>query len=166
MTVQDALPVDDRWLERLLEGFDDDNVAAVCGQQIVRRDPKFNPVQWFRPVSEPVLTKYSFADVAGFQALPAAEKRAVCGFDNVNTMYLRAALLKVPFQQMGFAEDIQWAKDAILSGYTIAYNYAAGYIIITMRPRSIPIKGLSRNATISTGSWGTSRKATIGSFPC
>jgi rhamnosyltransferase len=125
LTVQDAVPAGDDWLDLLLEGFVDGDVAGVCGQQIVRRDKAMNPVQWFRPVSEPGISRYSFARPDDFLRLPPAEKRKICAFDNVNAMYLREALLKVPFQEIGFAEDIQWAKDALLNGYTIVFHYGA-----------------------------------------
>ena len=44
MTVQDAKPVSRRWLKTLMEGFTDDNVAGVCGQQIVPHHHDKNPV--------------------------------------------------------------------------------------------------------------------------
>jgi rhamnosyltransferase len=125
LTVQDAEPVGNDWLDRLLEGFIEESVAGVCGQQIVRHDRQLNPVQWFRPISEPRLTKYVFADPTDFNDLPPAQKREVCAFDDVNAMYRRDALLRVPFRQIGFGEDMQWAKDALLTGYALVYNNAA-----------------------------------------
>src|SRR5689334_13418670 len=35
MTVQDARPIDDRWLETMCAHFAEPGVAGVCGQQIV-----------------------------------------------------------------------------------------------------------------------------------
>jgi len=125
LTVQDAEPIGKDWLNLLLAGFTDEKVAGVCGQQIVRHDKQLNPIQWFRPFSEPEVTRYFFPTPADFLALSPAMKRTVCAFDDVNAMYLREALLKVPFQEIGFAEDIQWAKDALLHGYAVVFNYAA-----------------------------------------
>lgn len=125
MTVQDATPVDDRWLQNLLDGFDSPEVAGVCGQQIVPHDPDKNPLLWFRPVSPPSVTKYRFSDPADFQRLSPEERRGICGWDNVTAMYKREALLRVPFRAVTFAEDAMWAEDAILAGYAIVYNTAA-----------------------------------------
>src|SRR2546426_188421 len=57
MTVQDARPTDERWLERMLMHFEDPLVAGVCGQQVVPHDLDKNPLQWFRPYCEPVPRK-------------------------------------------------------------------------------------------------------------
>lgn len=125
MTVQDAEAADEAWLEKLLDGFDGPDVAGVCGQQIVPHNPDKNPVEWFRPVSPPTVRRYRFEDPADFDVLPPEEKRRICGWDNVNAMYRREILLRVPFRAAAFAEDAMWAKDALLSGYTIVYNTAA-----------------------------------------
>ncbi len=57
-TVQDARPVNNLLLEELFKGFTDKEVVAVCGQQVVPHDKKNNPVEWFRPVSEPLNMRY------------------------------------------------------------------------------------------------------------
>lgn len=125
MTVQDAKAADEGWLQKLLDGFDASDVAGVCGTQIVPHDPDKNPALWFRPVSPPAVLKFRFEDVAEFDRLSPEEKRRICGWDNVNAMYRREALMKVPFRIVGFAEDAMWAKDALLSGYAIVYNTGA-----------------------------------------
>jgi rhamnosyltransferase len=125
MTVQDAEPADEYWLQNLLAGFTDETVAGVCGQQIVPHDPDKNPVDWFRPLSAPGRRAYRFSDPADFNALPAAEKRSICSWDNVNAMYRRDILLELPFPAVSFAEDALWAKAALLAGHTIVYNTAA-----------------------------------------
>ncbi len=125
MTVQDAMPANEYWLEKLVEGFDDDKVAGVCGQQIVPHRKDMNPVQWFRPQSSPQKLKYNFTDPKEFNRLSPAEKKRICGWDNVNAMYRKDIFLKLPFKKMVFGEDGQWAKDVLLEGYTIVYNNIA-----------------------------------------
>lgn len=122
MTVQDALPADDRWLEKLLAGFENEKIAGVCGQQIVPHEPAMNPVQWFRPVSSAGRVTWSFAEPASFLSLPPETRRSVCGWDDVNAMYRKEALLNLPFRKTTFGEDAQWAQDALLKGYSIVYN--------------------------------------------
>ncbi len=123
MTVQDARPVDDRWLERMLRHFDDSQVAGVCGQQVVPHEPDKNPLQWFRPYSEPVPRKLRFSKPAEFQVLSPAEQVALCGWDDVNAVYRRSVLLEMPFKAVSFAEDLIWAKDALLRGHALVYDY-------------------------------------------
>jgi rhamnosyltransferase len=122
MTVQDAEPADENWLAQLLDGFDDENVAGVCGTQIVPHDQDKNPVKWWKPQSLPVKRKFFFENYNQFAALTPEKKREICSWDDVNAMYRREVLLKVPFQTVSFAEDVLWARDAILAGHSIVYN--------------------------------------------
>lgn len=122
MTVQDAEPADENWLAQLLDGFDDAKVAGVCGNQIVPHDQDKNPVEWWRPQSLPVKRKFFFDNSEQFAALTSERKREICRWDDVNAMYRRDVLLAVPFQTVSFAEDVLWAKDAILAGHSIVYN--------------------------------------------
>ena len=125
MTVQDAQPVDDCWLKELLAGFDNENVAGVCGQQVVPHKPDTNPIEWFRPQSAPQMLKFSYPDSSEFEKLSPSEKRRVCGWDNVTAMYRKKTLKEVPFGKVAFAEDALWAKNVLLKGYSIVYNTAA-----------------------------------------
>ena len=125
MTVQDARPVDDRWLERMVKHFNDPNVAGVCGQQVVPHELDKNPLQWFRPYSQPVLRKIQFANSAEFKQLPPAEQVALCGWDDVTAMYRRSDLLVIPFQRVNFSEDGIWARDALSQGRALVYDYSA-----------------------------------------
>lgn len=122
MTVQDAEPADENWLRNLLDGFDSEEVAGVCGQQIVPHDLEKNPIDWFRPISVPRMHKYVLLGHQSFDQLTSAEKMKMCCWDNVNAMYKRDILLKVPFRKVSFAEDAQWAKDALENRYEIVYN--------------------------------------------
>jgi rhamnosyltransferase len=125
LTVQDAKPADDLWLQKLLDGFIHPKVSGVCGHQIVPHDPRMNPVSWFRPQSEPVITEFHFPDPEDFNRLSPLEKRRACGWDDVTAMYRRKDLLERPFRKVFFGEDIQWAKDMLLSGGHIVLNHAA-----------------------------------------
>lgn len=122
MTVQDAIPVNDRWLQTLLSGFDDQKIAGVCGAQIVSHDADKNPIDWYRPISLPVPKKFQFINEAEFESLPPERKKDICSWDNVNAMYRKKMLEEIPFQHVSFAEDALWARDAVRKGYGIAYN--------------------------------------------
>jgi rhamnosyltransferase len=121
MTVQDAVPGSDRWLELFLEGFTNDSVAGVCGQQVVPHEPDKNPVLWFRPVSAHRTWFCHYDNPADFLKLSPAEQREITGWDNVTSAYRRDILLEHPFPAIDFAEDISWAREMLLKGYTLAH---------------------------------------------
>lgn len=125
MTVQDAEPADGYWLEKMLRHFEDFQVAGVCGQQIVPHHSDKNPHQWFRPIHGPKVQRFQFSCEDEFEKLSAAEKKDACSWDDVNAMYRREVLVRIPFRDAFFSEDAMWAKDALLAGYTLVYDTSA-----------------------------------------
>lgn len=123
MTVQDATPADDLWLQKLLSGFSvAENVAGVCGSQVVAHSRYANPVDWFRPVGEPEIVVQRYDSPQAFHALTPLQKMRACGWDDVNAMYKRSALLQIPFRKISYGEDAVWAKEALLAGHTLVYK--------------------------------------------
>lgn len=122
MTVQDALPADDRWLETMLHHFDDPSVMGVCGKQIVPHDTDKNPLQWHRPVTAARVTRRHYPDPAAYRALSMRERLAASGWDDVTAMYRRSALLELPFRTTMFGEDFLWASDALASGWALVHD--------------------------------------------
>ena len=122
MTVQDAKPLTSGWLQELLNGFSDDAVAGVCGQQIVPHHRDKNPVEWFRPISKPNVRRYQFRQKENLLNLKPEEQLAFCRWDDVNAMYRTEVLTQLPFRKTDFAEDALWARDALMAGYAIVYN--------------------------------------------
>ena len=86
MTVQDALPQNETFLEQMVACFQDEEVAAVCGLQIVPVLPQTNPFEWFRPVSVPEIYYYQVSDPGTFDRLSPDVKRRVCRWDDVCAM--------------------------------------------------------------------------------
>jgi rhamnosyltransferase len=126
MTVQDAKPVDDRWLQKLMDGFSAaENIAGVCGQQVVPHDRDKNPVDWFRAYSEPQIKICKVGSEEDYNKLTPGEKKAACSWDDVNAAYLREVMLRFPFQKIAYGEDALWAQEVLKAGYTLAYNPAA-----------------------------------------
>lgn len=125
MTVQDAAPADERWIERMYAHFEDPEVAGVCGQQIVQKDHTKNPLQWFKPASEAKPFSYQFKDVFEFTRLSGREQHQFCNWDDVNAMYRKQIKEKIPFRKLMFSEDTLWAKDALEAGFKIVYDYRA-----------------------------------------
>ncbi len=125
MTVQDATPATDNWLEIMLEHFSDPAVIAVCGQQIVGHDKDKNPLQWFSPSGEAQPQKIVYPDPSKFISLTGKQQHAFCNWDDVNAMYRKSAKDKIPFRKLMFSEDTLWAKDALSQGQTLVYDYRA-----------------------------------------
>ncbi len=124
MTVQDATPADEFWLERMYRHFADKQVAGVCGQQIVPHHSDKNPHQWFRPQSEGGFRKVFFED-GEFEKLTPEAKKKECSWDDVTAMYRKEFLMKIPFQPVMFGEDMIWAKEALIKGMTLVYDTTA-----------------------------------------
>jgi rhamnosyltransferase len=121
LTVQDAVPATNNWLEIMLQHFVDEAVMGVCGQQVVPHHPDKNPLEWFRPISRPVPTTVQFLPEE-FKSLKGKEQHNYCRWDDVNAMYRRKALLETPFSKTEFAEDALWAKSALEKGYKLVYD--------------------------------------------
>lgn len=125
MTVQDAVAVNAVWLETMLKHFEDKSVMGVCGQQAVPHHKDKNPHEWFRPKYETQTKKIHFKTKQAFLELSPEEQRAVCGWDDVNAIYRKQALLDLPFESLLFGEDMLWAKMALEKGYTLVYDGSA-----------------------------------------
>lgn len=124
-TVGDARPVSERWIENLLAGMVDESVVGVSGWQVVPEDKATNPLQWFRPASEPRLKTVRFADTAEFEGADPAFKRDASGWDDVTALYRRDHLLAHPFRRTVYGEDMFFAIDALKAGHTLAFAPAA-----------------------------------------
>lgn len=125
MTVQDASATDNRWLEHLVRHFDDSEVDAVCGGQMVPHHGDKNPLQWFRPFSSPRVEKVIFSPAHQYLKLSPGEKRTFCSLDDVNCAYRKKALLERPFRQVSYGEDMMWAHDTLSVGRAIVYDMNA-----------------------------------------
>lgn len=122
LTVQDAIPENENFLETLLNCFNDEELAAVCGLQVVPVLPETSPFHWYRPVSKPTIRMYQFESAASFDRLSAEEKKSICSWDDVCAMYKRKSLEAIPFRAVSFGEDMAWCKEALRAGKKICYD--------------------------------------------
>ncbi|MBN1251707.1 MAG: glycosyltransferase [Bacteroidales bacterium] len=122
LTVGDAVAIDNLWIENLLSSFENENIACVFGQQIVPHEPDKNPVEWFMPISKPGKHISYIGNEDNFNKLSSYEKQQMCFIDDVTAMYRRDLLLKYPYQKVNYSEDVIWAKEILVKGYTIVYN--------------------------------------------
>jgi rhamnosyltransferase len=124
LLVQDAIPASDLWLTNLTAPmFADDRLAGVFARQLPRPDAS--------PVSRHYLSRYlasrddrrtvAVASRQEFEALPPLDRLDRCTFDNVCSCIRRSVWLDRPFAKTPIAEDVEWARDVLLSGYHLAY---------------------------------------------
>lgn len=121
LTVQDAVPVGNKWLDNLIQPLIENNLDAICGKQIVLDDKDKNPVQWFRPIDSPEIQVIKISPDEYKNKLPY-QRRELTGWDNVNACYKKETLEKFPFENLNFGEDASWADNALKSGLMIGYT--------------------------------------------
>jgi rhamnosyltransferase len=127
---QDAVPADEGWLARLLDGFRlGPDVGLVFGPY--RPRPEASPMvrrelcDWFTgfaPDGRPRLDRDG--DPPGDRR--ARERRAF--FTDANGCVARRAWEQVPFRAVSYAEDQMLARDMLSAGWAKAYHPAAAVI--------------------------------------
>lgn len=123
--VQDALPVDDRWLAAMVENLDKNGtVAGVYGRQIPR--PESSPLtralmdDW--PTSG-LERREQFAGGPGIYSEMSPEaQRTLATFDNVSSCVRRSVWETFPFERTDFGEDVRWGKSIVEAGYRLVYE--------------------------------------------
>src|SRR4029077_20945557 len=137
LLVQDALPDADDWLTALIHRLrEDDGMAGAYARQIPR--PEADAVTRY------YLARYqacsmasrvaSVASAEEFARLSPFEKLSLCTFDNVCSCVRRSVWQAHPFPAANIAEDIEWAKAALLAGHRLAYVASAAVVHSHHRP--------------------------------
>jgi rhamnosyltransferase len=137
LTVQDALPVSDCWLDALTAPLREDaSLAGVFARQAPRRDAsgvtRRHLERWAGAAQSP--RTMAVGSEAEYHALPPADRLALCTFDNVCSCIRRSVWLAHPFRPTPIAEDLEWARDVLLAGHRLAYVPAAVVIHSHERP--------------------------------
>jgi glycosyltransferase involved in cell wall biosynthesis len=130
---QDAVPADEYWLLRLLEGFAlADDVALTFGPY--RPRPDASPIvsreliEWFRsfsPAGSPRIDRLDSSE-RRIQARKLLGPRGF--FTDANGAVARAAWDVVPFRQVPYAEDHVLAHDMLRAGYAKVFLPAAAVV--------------------------------------
>jgi len=123
LTVQDARPLNADWLTHLLAPLrHDDRVAGVFARQVPR--PGASAVardQLSKWVASQTTPRVMTLDPETFARLPPTERLTRCAFDNVCAAVRRSVWETSPFQKTPIAEDLEWSRNVLLSGHSIAY---------------------------------------------
>jgi rhamnosyltransferase len=127
---QDAEPADERWLERMLGGFElGRDVGIVYGPYRPRPDAaaavRWELEGWFAslaPDGRPRVDRLEESERSpggGLGGLPVAALIGARGFfTDANACVARAAWERVPFREVAYAEDRVLAIDMLRGGYT------------------------------------------------
>ncbi len=127
LLTQDAEPADERWLERLLEGFSlADDVAIAYGPYRPREDASLavrtELERWFASLSPDGAMLLERLDADERRAPFASELIGRRGFfTDANACVARAAWERVPFRDVSYAEDRVLAIDMLRAGYAKAF---------------------------------------------
>jgi rhamnosyltransferase len=127
LLTQDAEPLDEDWLERLVSNFDDPEVAGAYCHQIPR--PDCNPLQrdrlrgWTRDGGPPVVKQ--LRDPEALDRMHPFDRYRLIAFDDVASCVRKSVMEEIPFERRQFGEDIAWAKQAILRGWKIVNDPGA-----------------------------------------
>jgi rhamnosyltransferase len=125
LLVQDAVPLDDRWLAGMVENLENDpSVAAVYGRQAPRREggPLARVLVENAPTAGHERREQSAGGPEPYETLPPRERRALALFDNVSSCLRRSVWEEIPFGRTGFGEDLRWGKSAVESGHKLVYE--------------------------------------------
>ena len=137
LATQDARPANREWMQRLVDCFDDPEVAGAFSRQLPR--PDANPLirdrlsTWVAGTSEKVVRQVR--SEAEFWALPPLERLKVAAFDNVSSAVRKSTMALHPFHRRPFGEDIDWSRRVILAGYKLVFE-----------PRSTVVHSHNRSA--------------------
>jgi len=120
----DATPKNRYWLNALLSGFlRYENVAGVYSRIYPRDD--CNPLDARDILYDTYLFDEKIKYIKSFlkyNKISAEEKRKFISFHTISCAINRDILLKNPFADIPFGEDLEWSKRMLESGFKIVYD--------------------------------------------
>ncbi len=125
LTVQDAVPRDERWLSAMVENLrDDGTVAAVYGRHVPRPEAGILTRALVNNLAAADLERrvQEVRDPERYRSLPPAQRRRVAAIDNVSSCLRRSVWEEIPLEKAAFAEDLRWGKRVVEAGHKIVYE--------------------------------------------
>lgn len=125
LTVQDAAPLDDRWLSAMVGNLErDEKVAVVYSRHVPRPEASALARVLVKDLvaASPERRVQEMGDPARYRRLSPIERRRVAAFDNVSSCLRRSVWEEFPFERTNFAEDLRWGKRIVEAGYRIVYE--------------------------------------------
>jgi rhamnosyltransferase len=128
---QDAIPYDESWMKALIKCLEEDNkIAGVYCRQIPRDDADAitkRDINLHLTARKDRIVSF-IHDYKEYESLSPMEKYIFCNFDNVCSCIRHSVWEGLPFAETEFAEDIDWSKRALESGYKIVYEPASAVV--------------------------------------
>jgi glycosyltransferase involved in cell wall biosynthesis len=128
LLVQDAVPADRSWLERLARPLlEDERAAGSFSRQLPI--PGGNPILaarlrgWIAGKDES--RRAQLAPDRPWESLTPFERLELIAFDNVSSCIKRDCWRRNPFGRHPFGEDLAWSTWAIRAGYAIRFEAAS-----------------------------------------
>lgn len=138
LTVQDAVPLNERWLSVMVENLEqNERVAVVYGRHVPRPEAGVLTRALVNNLAAAGLERREqfIGDPEGYRKMPPMKRRRLAAFDNVSSCLRRSVWEEFPFEKTNFAEDLRWGKKAVEAGYKIVYE-----------PRSVVVHSHERGA--------------------
>ena len=125
LTVQDAVPFDERWMAAMVENLErDERVVGVYGRQIPHPDSSaLTRVLVNNLATAGLERREHFAGgPEQYRKMPPVKRRRLAAFDNVSSCLRRSVWKEMPFEKTNFGEDIRWGKRVVEAGYKTVYE--------------------------------------------
>lgn len=123
--VQDAVPADEEWLDRLVGAvLSAEDVAGAYSRQLPH--PGLNPFlrarleSWSAGRTEPRVQRLAAGQTLA--GLPPLGRLDLCAFDNVASIMRRSVWERFPLPARRFGEDVAWGRQVIEAGLAIAFE--------------------------------------------
>ncbi len=125
LMTQDAVPYDNQWMKKLVDNFaNDEHLAGVYSRHLPHKDScaltRMIVKKFF--TSEAGRRESRITEIEDYNRLSPREKHRFCNFDNVSSCIRRSIWRDIPFPDTDFAEDLEWSKKILESGYGIVYE--------------------------------------------
>jgi len=121
----DAIPYNNRWMERLVSNLEcDQRAAGVYSRQVPHKES--HPLTQVRVnrffTSSKTRRESQIDKIDDYEKLSPREKHRFCNFDNVSSCIRRDVWDKIPFPKTDFAEDLEWSESVLRAGHKIIYE--------------------------------------------
>jgi rhamnosyltransferase len=124
LLVQDALPLSSGWLPALIGPMlTDPLVAGTFARQVPSAQASRVTAHYLRQwiAAQPQPRSVGPLTTETFNRMSPSERHRVCAFDNVCSCLRVSVWRDHPFRPTPIAEDLEWGRDVLLSGYKLAY---------------------------------------------